>query len=124
MANCFLYFQSAQPLVTVFDEEGKSSEQVGMPAVFKAPLCQDILHFVHTNMPKNSRMPHAVSHKVGIRPAPSTGLLVERLLGYHVSGVEVHIGLVRQPMEMYVLFLNTLLIINTRVIPFFILNIA
>ena len=89
-----MYFQSARPLVTVFDEEGKSSEQVGMPAVFKAPLRQDILHFVHTNMSKNSRMPHAVSHKAGHQTSAEswgTGRAVARIPrvrggGTHRSG--------------------------------------
>lgn len=60
-----LYLQSARPLVTVFNEEGKSCAQVGMPAVFKAPIRQDILQYVHTNMSKNKRQPYAVSRKAG-----------------------------------------------------------
>ena len=87
-------FQSARPLVTVFDAEGKSCGQVGLPAVFKAPIRSDILQFVHTNMSKNKRQPYAVSRKAGHQTSAEswgTGRAVARIPrvrggGTHRSG--------------------------------------
>ena len=95
---CFSFLspppQSARPLVTVYNESGRSVEQVGMPAVFCAPLRQDVLQFVHTNMSKNSRQPYAVSHKAGHQTSAEswgTGRAVARIPrvrggGTHRSG--------------------------------------
>merc|ERR1712183_227558 len=51
----------ARPLISVFNEQGEVSSQVTLPAVFKAPIRPDVVHFVHSNMAKNSRQPYAVS---------------------------------------------------------------
>jgi large subunit ribosomal protein L4e len=47
---------------TVKDEGVK---QVVLPAVFKAPIRPDIVHFVHTSMAKNRRQAYAVSENAG-----------------------------------------------------------
>lgn len=68
--------------------------QVTMPAVFKAPIRQDIVNFVHTNMAKNKRQPYAVSRKAGHQTSAEswgTGRAVARIPrvrggGTHRSG--------------------------------------
>lgn len=78
----------------MFDVEGNSTTQVGLPAVFKAPIRPDILNFVHTNMAKNKRQPHAVSFKAGHQTSAEswgTGRAVARIPrvrggGTHRSG--------------------------------------
>lgn len=90
----FLFLQAARPLVTVFKEDGKVSKLVTMPAVFKAPIREDIVHFVHTNMAKNKRQPYAVSRKAGHQTSAEswgTGRAVARIPrvrggGTHRSG--------------------------------------
>lgn len=80
--------------MTVFTEEGKVATQVTMPAVFKAPIRQDIVQFVHTNMAKNKRQPYAVSSKAGHQTSAEswgTGRAVARIPrvrggGTHRSG--------------------------------------
>lgn len=65
-----------------------------MPAVFKAPIRQDILQYVHTNMSKNKRQPYAVSRKAGHQTSAEswgTGRAVARIPrvrggGTHRSG--------------------------------------
>lgn len=81
-------------MVTVFKEDGKVSKLVTMPAVFKAPIREDIVHFVHTNMAKNKRQPYAVSRKAGHQTSAEswgTGRAVARIPrvrggGTHRSG--------------------------------------
>jgi len=43
----------------------KARDQVPLPTVFLAPIRNDIVHFVHTNMAKNRRQPYAVSEMAG-----------------------------------------------------------
>lgn len=53
-----------------------------MPAVFTAPIRDDIVHFVHTNMNKNRRQAHGVFHKAGMQHAAEswgTGRAVARI---------------------------------------------
>lgn len=56
---------AARPLVTVFNEQGETTSQVTLPAVFKAPIRSDIVGFVHSNMAKNKRQPYAVNKHAG-----------------------------------------------------------
>ena len=65
-----------------------------MPAVFKAPIREDVVHFVHTSMAKNKRQPYAVSRKAGHQTSAEswgTGRAVARIPrvrggGTHRSG--------------------------------------
>jgi len=53
-----------------------------LPAVFKAPIRSDIVHFVHTNMAKNKRQPYAVNVDSGHQTSAEswgTGRAVSRI---------------------------------------------
>jgi len=58
---------AARPQVTVFSSEdgSKKSSTVALPGVFLAPIRDDIVSFVHTNMRKNKRQPYAVADNAG-----------------------------------------------------------
>merc|ERR1712036_29748 len=64
------------------------------PAVFKAPIRPDVVHFVHSNMSKNSRQPYAVHKHAGHQTSAEswgTGRAVSRIPrvrggGTHRSG--------------------------------------
>merc|ERR1712144_150186 len=84
----------ARPLISVFNEQGEVSGQVTLPAVFKAPIRPDVVHFVHSNMAKNSRQPYAVHKHAGHQTSAEswgTGRAVSRIPrvrggGTHRSG--------------------------------------
>jgi len=63
------FLAAHRPYISVYkvDEKDKveSKDQVKLPPVFLAPIRQDIVHFVHTNMAKNRRQPYAVSAGAG-----------------------------------------------------------
>lgn len=58
---------TSRPVVSVYSKSGASEvvDSVPMPAVFTAPIRNDIVQFVHTNMAKNRRQAHGVYHKAG-----------------------------------------------------------
>lgn len=59
---------AARPLVSVQNvsaEKDKALEHVKKPAVFLAPIRNDIVQFVHSNMAKNRRQPYAVNDWAG-----------------------------------------------------------
>ena len=74
---------STRPLVTVFDTEtAKPSGTVTLPAVFSAPIRNDVIHYVHSLMAKNNRQAYAVAKRAGMEtPAQSwgTGRAVSRI---------------------------------------------
>merc|ERR1712029_674289 len=84
----------ARPLISVFNEQGETSGQVTLPAVFKAPIRPDVVSFVHSNMAKNSRQPYAVHKHAGHQTSAEswgTGRAVARIPrvrggGTHRSG--------------------------------------
>merc|ERR1711962_1546417 len=84
----------ARPLVSVFNEQGEVASQVTLPALFKAPIRPDVVHFVHSNMAKNSRQPYAVHKLAGHQTSAEswgTGRAVARIPrvrggGTHRSG--------------------------------------
>merc|ERR1712193_78324 len=84
----------ARPLVSVFNEQGEVASQVTLPAVFKAPIRPDVVHFVHSNMAKNARQPYAVHKHTGHQTSAEswgTGRAVARIPrvrggGTHRSG--------------------------------------
>jgi len=57
---------SARPLVSVLSATtGEATAQLKLPAVFTAPIRTDIVHFVHSNMAKNSRQAYSVKNRNG-----------------------------------------------------------
>lgn len=87
-------FQAARPVITVFNENGESSGQTTLPAVFKAPIRADLVGFVHSNMAMNKRQPYAVNKLAGHQTSAEswgTGRAVARIPrvrggGTHRSG--------------------------------------
>lgn len=73
----------SRPVVSVFDPENASTvTTVSLPAVFTAPIRNDVVQYVHTLMAKNARQAYAVSDKAGHQtPAESwgTGRAVSRI---------------------------------------------
>ena len=57
---------AARPVVSVFDaKSGSKGEAVALPAVFTAPIRNDVVSFVHTNISKNKRQAYAVAFEAG-----------------------------------------------------------
>jgi len=58
---------AARPLVAVrkIDSADATADQIKLPHVFTAPIRQDIVHFVHSNVAKNHRQAYAVSPGAG-----------------------------------------------------------
>lgn len=52
---------AARATVTVYNTNGEAAGSVALPAVFTAPIRRDVVHFVHSNISKNSRQAYAVS---------------------------------------------------------------
>lgn len=74
----------SRPTVSVFDPENAESVvgTVSLPAVFTAPIRNDVVHYVHTLMAKNKRQAYAVTLRAGMQtPAESwgTGRAVSRI---------------------------------------------
>lgn len=57
---------SVRPVISVYGVDGKKASTVQAPAVFSAPIRQDIVHAVHRNMSKNRRQPYAVKYHAGM----------------------------------------------------------
>lgn len=75
---------TSRPVVSVYSKAGASEivDSVPLPAVFTAPIRDDIVHFVHSNMAKNRRQAHGVHHKAGMQHAAEswgTGRAVARI---------------------------------------------
>ena len=75
---------TSRPVVSVYSKEGSAEvvDSVPMPAVFTAPIRNDIVHFVHTSMSKNRRQAHGVTSKAGMDYAAEswgTGRAVARI---------------------------------------------
>merc|ERR1711970_999191 len=86
---------AARPVVTVQSSSGEDKpSQVVMPSVFLAPIRPDVVHFVHSNMAKNTRQAYAVSKWAGHQTSAEswgTGRAVARIPrvrggGTHRSG--------------------------------------
>ena len=58
---------TSRPVVSVYSKDGSAEivDSIPMPAVFTAPIRNDIVQFVHTNMAKNRRQAHGVYFKAG-----------------------------------------------------------
>lgn len=75
---------TSRPVVSVYSKAGASEivDSVPMPAVFTAPIRDDIVQFVHANMNKNRRQAHGVFHKAGMQHSAEswgTGRAVARI---------------------------------------------
>lgn len=81
---------SARPTVNVYSAtEDKTVGTAPLPAVFTAPIRNDIVQFVHTNMAKNSRQAYAVNRLSGHKYAAEswgTGRAVARIPRISASG--------------------------------------
>jgi len=81
---------SARPTVAVYStSQDKSVGEVQLPAVFTAPIRNDICQFVHTQMAKNSRQAYAVTRLAGSRYAAAswgTGRAVARIPRVSANG--------------------------------------
>jgi len=78
-------------LVQVWNANNEATEQLSLPAVFTAPIRQDIVHFVHSNIAKNKRQPYAVSEEAGHQHSAislGTGRAVSRIP--RVSVIRTH----------------------------------
>jgi len=68
--------------VGVHGSDGKATTQTRLPAVFTAPIRNDLVQAVHTNMAKNKLQPHAVSRHAGEQTSAEswgTGRAVARI---------------------------------------------
>jgi large subunit ribosomal protein L4e len=75
---------TSRPVVSVYSKEGQSQvvDSIPMPAVFTAPIRNDIVQFVHMNMSKNRRQAHGVFWKAGMQHSAEswgTGRAVARI---------------------------------------------
>jgi large subunit ribosomal protein L4e len=85
------YKMSGRPIVSVFDytKANTVSGQVKLPAVFNAPLRQDIVSYVHDNLSKNSRQARGINHFAGMKHSTlswGTGRAVARIPRIRGSG--------------------------------------
>merc|ERR1712241_1266509 len=88
--------EMARPQVSIHGcEDGALiSRQLALPAIFKAPIRPDVVHFVHSNIAKNHRQAYAVSKEAGHQTSAEswgTGRAVARIPrvrggGTHRSG--------------------------------------
>lgn len=92
-----IYFSkkmTARPVVSVYSNSAAVVSNVPMPAVFTAPIRDDTVQFVHSNMAKNRRQAHGVYWKQGHEHSAEswgTGRAVARIpriggSGTHRSG--------------------------------------
>lgn len=58
---------TSRPVVSVYksDNANQVDGSIPMPGVFSAPIRNDLVHFVHSELSKNRRQGHAVFHKAG-----------------------------------------------------------
>ena len=84
---------TARPCVSVYRSDNSTDilEQVAMPAVFTAPIRDDVVQFVHANMAKNRRQAHGVFWQQGHQHSAEswgTGRAVARIP--RISGSGTH----------------------------------
>merc|ERR1719409_1481837 len=81
---------TSRPVVSVYKNDSAAAEgNVPMPGVFNAPIRNDLVHFVHSNLAKNRRQGHAVFFKAGQEHSAEswgTGRAVARIPRISVSG--------------------------------------
>jgi len=84
---------TSRPTVSVYSKENAAEvvDSIPMPAVFTAPIRNDIVQFVHTNIAKNRRQEHGVYTKAGHQHSAEswgTGRAVARVP--RISGSGTH----------------------------------
>lgn len=84
---------TSRPVVSVYSRENATEivNSIPMPAVFTAPIRNDIVQFVHTNIAKNRRQAHGVFVKAGHQHSAEswgTGRAVARIP--RISGSGTH----------------------------------
>lgn len=82
---------SGRPVVSVFDHTKSNtvSGQVKLPAVFSAPLRNDIVDFVHDQLSNNTRQAHGINFFAGMKHSSlswGTGRAVSRIPRIRGSG--------------------------------------
>jgi large subunit ribosomal protein L4e len=81
---------AARPTVSVYSaSEDKVTGTVPLPAVFTAPIRNDIVQFVHTNMAKNNRQAYADNRLSGMKHSAEswgTGRAVARIPRVSAAG--------------------------------------
>ena len=82
---------TSRPVVSVYksDNAKEISDSCPMPGVFTAPIRNDLVHFVHSNLAKNRRQGHAVFYKAGAEHSAEswgTGRAVARIPRISGSG--------------------------------------
>ena len=74
---------TSRPVVSVYSKSGAEiKDSVPLPAVFTAPIRDDIVQFVHANMNNNRRQAHGVFFKAGMQHSAEswgTGRAVARI---------------------------------------------
>lgn len=75
---------TSRPVVSVYTSAAtpEIAGSIPMPGVFNAPIRNDLVHFVHSNLAKNRRQGHAVFFKAGAEHSASswgTGRAVARI---------------------------------------------
>merc|ERR1712183_1154831 len=92
--DCKMAARPTREKVSVHNVEGKPIRLVSLPKVYNAPVRQDLVNHIHTQVRKNNRMPHGVSEKAGHQTSAEswgTGRAVARIPrvrggGTHRSG--------------------------------------
>lgn len=83
---------SARPTVSVYSaSQDKTVGDVALPAVFTAPVRNDVVQFVHTQMAKNARQAYAVTRLTGMNHSAAswgTGRAVARIPRISGSGTQ------------------------------------
>jgi len=87
-------FAASRPTTSVYSEDGTVKSQVSTPTVFKAPIRNDLVNFVHSQLRKNARQAHGVKKIAGAQTSAEswgTGRAVARIPrvrggGTHRSG--------------------------------------
>jgi large subunit ribosomal protein L4e len=82
---------TSRPVVSVYksDNAKEISGSIPMPGVFNAPIRNDLVHFVHSELAKNRRQGHAVFFKAGAEHSAEswgTGRAVARIPRISGSG--------------------------------------
>ena len=82
---------TSRPVVSVYKSDAPTeiSNSAPMPGVFSAPIRNDLVHFVHSNLSHNRRQGHAVFHKAGAEHSAEswgTGRAVARIPRISGSG--------------------------------------
>jgi|TARA_B110000285_G_scaffold176979_1_gene198808 large subunit ribosomal protein L4e len=82
---------TSRPVVSVYKSDAPTeiSNSAPMPGVFSAPIRNDLVHFVHSNLAHNRRQGHAVFFKAGAEHSAEswgTGRAVARIPRISGSG--------------------------------------